>query len=90
MVNYHEFTSDDELHITSFKSTKIIEIASIIEKLFKKTGYNIQIQQGKEKDPVQRLVKNKPNKYITKWWKPKTTIEDGVEKVFNYMKSTIN
>ena len=90
MVNYHEFNSDDELHITSFKSTKIIEIASIVEKLFKKTGYNIQIHQGKEKDPVQRLVKNKPNKYITKWWKPKTTIEDGIEKIFNYMKSTIS
>ena len=89
MLNYQEFTSEDELHITSFKPTKILEIASIIEKLFKKTGYNIKIHQGKEKDPVQRLVKNKPNKYITKWWEPKTPIEDGIEKVFDYMKSTI-
>ena len=89
MLNYHEFTSKDELHITSFKSTKIIEIASIIEKLFKKSGYDIQIHQGKEKDPVQRLVKNKPNKYITKWWEPKTKIEDGISKVFEYMKNTI-
>lgn len=89
MLNYQEFTSEDELHITSFKPTKILEIASIIEKLFKKNGYNIQIHRGKEKDPVQRLVKNKPNKYITKWWEPKTPIEDGIEKVFDYMKSTI-
>ena len=89
MLNYHEFTSEDELHITSFKSTKIIEIASIIEKLFKKSGYDIQIHQGKEKDPVQRLVKNKPNKYITKRWEPKTKIEDGIGQVFEYMKNTI-
>ena len=89
MLNYHEFTSEDELHITSFKSTKIIEIASIIEKLFKKSGYDIQIHQGKDKDPVQRLVKNKPNKYITKWWEPKTKIEDGISQVFDYMKNTI-
>ena len=89
MLNYHEFNSEDELHITSFKSTKIIEIASIIEKLFKQSGYNVQIHQGKEKDPVQRLVKNKPNKYITKWWKPKTTIEEGIGQVFEYMKNTI-
>ena len=88
MLNYHEFTSEDELHITSFKSTKIIEIASIIEKLFKKSGYDIQIHQGKEKDPVQRLVKNKPNKFITKWWEPKTKIEDGIGQVFEYMKNT--
>ena len=89
MLNYHEFTSEDELHITSFKSTKIIEIASIVEKLFKKSGYDIQIHQGKEKDPVQRLVKNKPNKFITKWWEPKTKIEDGIGQVFEYMKNTI-
>ncbi len=89
LLNYSAFNSEDELHITSFKSTKIIEIASIIEKLFKKAGYDVQINQGKEKDPVQRLIKNKPNKYITKWWEPKTSIEDGIEKVFEYMKNTI-
>ena len=89
MLNYNEFKSEDELHITSFKSTKIIEIASIIEKLFKKSGYIVKIHQGHEKDPVQRLVKNKPNKYITRWWKPKTSIEDGIKKIFDYMKNTI-
>ena len=89
MINYKEFNSEDELHITSFKSTSIIEIASIIEEYFKKIGYGVKIHQGSEKDPVQRLVKNKPNKYITKWWQPKTSIEDGIKKVFDYMKNKI-
>ena len=87
MVFYQEFNSDDDLHITSFKSTKILEIASIVENFLMKLVNHIQIHQGEAQDQVQRLVKNKPNKYITKWWKPKTTIEDGIGYVFDYMKN---
>ena len=29
---------------------------------------------------------NEPDKYITKWWEPQTTIEKGIENVFNDMK----
>ena len=85
IINYKEFNSNDELHITSFKSTSIIKVASIIEKLFTKYGYEVKISKGKEKDLVQRSHKNKPSKFITKWWEPKTSIEDGIEKVFKFM-----
>ena len=85
-LNYKNLKSKDELHITSFKSIKILEIATIIEKLFEKSGYKVFIKPGIDKDPVQRLQKNKPNQFITKLWKPKTSIDDGIEKIFEYMK----
>lgn len=86
LIHYEQFTPNDKIHITSFQSTKIIEVASIIEKLFKKSGYEVNIKQGIHKDQVQRSKKNLPDNHIKNWWIPKTTIEDGIEKVFDYMK----
>ena len=87
MINYEEFNSNDHLHITSFKSTTILEIASIIESLFKKEGLSVKIKPGVEQDQVQRSTKNRPNQYITKWWRPRTSIREGIGYVFDYMKS---
>ena len=37
--------------------------------------------------PIQQMDKrNKPDTYLTKWWIPKTTIDQGIAKVFNEMK----
>ena len=43
MLNYKDFTPDDELHITSFQSTKIIDLAHIIQNQFEKVGKKVQI-----------------------------------------------
>ncbi len=90
MINYKDFNSDDELHITSFKSNKIIDIAYIIQKEFKKNGKEIKIIRGKEKDTVQMNMKNKANDFITKWWSPKTSIELGIAKIFAQMHTEHN
>ena len=86
LIHYEDFNPNDNLHITSFKSSSIVEIASIIQDLFKKSGYEINIMKGDQKDQVQRSQKNNPDKYIKKWWHPKTSINQGIEKVFEYMK----
>ena len=39
-----------------------------------------------EKDSVQLDKRNVPDTYLTKWWTPKTTIEQGIAKVFGAMK----
>jgi nucleoside-diphosphate-sugar epimerase len=88
MENYTDFTPEDNLHITSFHSTKIIDIASIIVGQFNLIGkYDIKLQPSLEKDSVQMDKRNKPNTYLTKWWIPKTTIEQGIAKVFEDMKN---
>ena len=87
MDNYTDFTSEDNLHITSFRSTKIIDIASIINGQFNLIGkYDVKLQPSKDKDCVQMDKRNKPDTYLSKWWMPKTTIERGIAKVFNEMK----
>jgi len=87
MENYNDFTSEDNLHITSFRLTKIIDIAGIISGQFNLIGKEIKVQPSEEKDSVQMDKRNLPDTYLTKWWMPKTTIEQGIAKVFEAMKN---
>ena len=88
MQNYDDFTPEDNLHITSFYPTKIKDIASIIMGQFNLIGkYDVKLQPSDKKDAVQMNKKNKPDTYITKWWIPKTTIENGITKVFEVIKN---
>ena len=87
MENYTDFTSEDNLHITSFKYTKIKDIASIIAGQFNLIGkYNIKVQPSEEKDSVQLDKRNSADTFIMKWWMPKTSIEEGISKIFNEIK----
>jgi nucleoside-diphosphate-sugar epimerase len=86
MENYDDFTPEDNLHITSFHSTKIIDVASMIIGQFNLIGrYDVKLQPSDQKDTVQMDKKNKPDTYLTKWWIPKTKIEHGISKVFSSM-----
>jgi nucleoside-diphosphate-sugar epimerase len=88
MENYNDFTSEDNLHITSFHSTKVIDVASMICGQFNLIGmHNVKVQPSTETDSVQLDKRNKPDTYLTKWWTPKTTIEQGISKVFGDMKN---
>ena len=86
MLEYSEFTSDSELHITSFRSTTILEIAKIIQGIFKANGKTVAIEKAQTKDEVQKDARNEANPFIRKWWKAKTSIEDGIEKIYEAMK----
>ena len=86
MLEYSEFTSDSELHITSFRSTTILEIAKIIQGIFKANGKIVAVEKAQTKDEVQKDARNEANPFIRKWWKAKTSIEDGIEKIFEEMK----
>jgi nucleoside-diphosphate-sugar epimerase len=88
MEKYTEFTSEDELHITSFHSNKIKDVASMIVGQFNLIGmYDVKVVPSTEKDTVQMDKRNQADTYITKWWVPKTTIEQGIAKVFEAMKN---
>ena len=88
MNNYEDFTSDDELHITSNESTSIVDIAIIIGKIIhEKLGKYVIINPSTKTDEVQKNKRNEPDLYITKWWKPKTSLYDGISKVFESMRS---
>ena len=83
---YDQFSSTDELHITTGVSTSILEIARNIQSLFKEIGKEVDVSPSPSKDEVQKDARNVPDPYIRKWWEPKTSIIDGIKKVFTEMK----
>ena len=87
MEQYSDFTSDDELHITSGVSTSILGIARTIQSLFKEIGKEVGIAPSSSKDEVQKDARNESNPHIKQWWRPKTTITDGIKNVFEEMKN---
>ena len=91
MNNHTKFKlQNKELHLTTGKETKIIEIAKIIQRIAKKNDFNINIFKGKKKDTVQRNRKNKYNQYLSKFWEPKVNIEVGIREIYKYYKYNLN
>ena len=86
MREYSYFTSDSDIHITSFTNTTILEIGKIIQGLFRSIDKKVTLNPAQAKDEVQKDARNEANPYIRKWWKAKTSIEDGIEKVFEEMR----
>ena len=88
MENYTDFKPEDPLHITSFRSSSIKEVAEIIMGQFNLIGkYGVKIKPGLAKDSVQMDKRNEADTYITGWWMPKTPLDQGIAKVFEAMKN---
>ena len=87
MGNYDRLTSDDELHITTGNSTTILEIAQNIQKLFSNIGKEVIIKPAESKDEVQKDARNISDPYIRQFWTPKTSVKEGLKKVFEDMKN---
>ena len=87
MEEYTSFTSDDELHITSGVSTSILEIARNIQSLFKEIGREVTVVPNESRDEVQKDARNVSDPYIKRWWRPQTSIQEGIKKVFEEMKN---
>jgi nucleoside-diphosphate-sugar epimerase len=86
MESYTDFKPEDHLHITSFRSESIRNVADIIQGQFGLIGKEVRIKPGLAKDSVQMDKRNEADNYITGWWLPKTNLQDGIAKVFNDMK----
>jgi nucleoside-diphosphate-sugar epimerase len=86
MENYDQLDPEDNLHITSFEATSILNIGHIIQGLFAEVGRSVTVTPAESKDEVQKDKRNEADRFITKFWNPKTTIQDGIRNVFNDMK----
>ena len=86
MDEYDNLSCDDELHITTGVYTTVLEIASEIKSLFSSIGKEITVTPAQSKDEVQKDARNEPDPYIKKFWKPKTSVPDGLQKVFEEMR----
>ena len=85
MKNFNFFLKKNkELHLTTSKRTKIIDIAKIIKKILAKRNVNIKIKRAIKIDELQNNINNASNKFFLKYWKPKYSIEKGIEKIVDY------
>ena len=72
------------IDLTTGKYTSIKEIAKIIKKILKNKNINIKIYASKIKDTVQKDKRNNPNMFLKKYWKPKYSLDSGINKIINY------
>ena len=72
---YSDLRSEEDIHITSFKWTKVIEIAEIISKILP-----CKIGRGGLGDTTQDR-QNQPSENILKYWKPAITLEQGIREL---------
>ena len=70
--------------LTTGKYTSIIKIGKIIQKLLRKRHIKISIEPSQNKDLVQLDKRNKPDMFLKKYWKPKFSLEDGIEEIIKY------
>jgi|TARA_B100000900_G_scaffold415586_1_gene446078 nucleoside-diphosphate-sugar epimerase len=76
--NYDKINKNKNYSITSFEWTKIYEIANILDVLS-----SCKVFPGDKKDQTQLNAMNKPNDNIKKYWQPKTSLEEGIMKLYN-------
>jgi nucleoside-diphosphate-sugar epimerase len=84
MKKYNILKNKNIVDLSYGKYTKIINVAEIIKNLFKKKGIDIKVVRSKKNDQLQKNKKNTPNTYLKKYWKPKFSLEQGIEEVFNF------
>ncbi len=52
-------------------------------------GVDIRIHPAKKRDELQNNVSNLSNNLFLKYWKPKYEIEQGIEKIINFLPKII-
>jgi nucleoside-diphosphate-sugar epimerase len=76
--NYKNIDRDKPLHITSFEWNTILEIANVINDI-----HSCEIIPNNKIDMVQLDKRNEPDPYILNFWKPKTSLKEGIKKIYN-------
>ena len=74
---------DKQLHITNFTWHSVLDVARMIAGHFPGSKVIPSIQ----KDTVQQNKKNEPDTYILEYWKPRTSLEDGIAHIVKEMQA---
>jgi nucleoside-diphosphate-sugar epimerase len=86
MKKFNLFKNYQSIDLNYGKFSKIISIAKIIQNLFEEKKRNVIFLPSKDKDSLQLNKKNRSryNKLLFKYWRPKFSLKEGIEEVFNY------
>jgi nucleoside-diphosphate-sugar epimerase len=75
---YKTLPKDKEYHITSFEWSTIKEIADFLDVISSCT-----VIPANRKDETQKNAMNEPDPFILNYWQPKTSLKDGIMKLYN-------
>lgn len=78
MNNYAYLDKSQNYHITTFHWVTIREIAEIVSRIS-----GCKVVPGARKDATQANAMNNADPYILNWWRPVTSLEEGILKVYN-------
>jgi nucleoside-diphosphate-sugar epimerase len=84
MKKYRDFMFKKHIDLNTGKSTKIRKVANIISELFLREGKIVKFIPAENKDGVQMNKKNKADRFLFKYWKPKFSLKQGITQVFNH------
>jgi nucleoside-diphosphate-sugar epimerase len=74
---YYELDRNKNYHVTNFDWIKVIDIAKIIQNIS-----GCKITPSIRQDQTQKNAMNNADNYILNIWKPKTTLEEGINKLY--------
>jgi nucleoside-diphosphate-sugar epimerase len=77
---YSAIPHDAKLHITSFEWIRIIDVANLVGELMK-----VPVIPGQSADTVQKDLRNEPDRYLLQYWRPTTSLRDGISQVIRAM-----
>jgi len=81
---YDSIDRSEDFHVSSFEWVKILDIAKIVQ-----SNIPCDVVPSVEVDCVQRNARNDPNTNILNYWKPKTSISDGIKFMCHYYRSIL-
>lgn len=75
---YDTLDKTKNYHITNFEWVTILEVANILKDI---SGCDVNI--GTKQDQTQMNAMNPADPYILNFWKPKTSLRDGIQQIYN-------
>ena len=75
---YDTLDKSKNYHITNFEWSTVSDIADIIKNIS-----GCAVVKSSMKDNTQMNAMNAPDPYILNFWKPKTTLKEGITKIYN-------
>lgn len=84
MKKYNDLKRQQIIDLNYGVYTKIINVAKIVKNIFKEQSVDIKIIKGRQIDEVQKNKINKSNNLLIKYWKPRISLKNGIQKIFNY------
>ena len=75
---YNTLPKNEEYHISNFEWNTIREVADFLDIVS-----SCEVIPADRKDETQKNAMNEPDPFILKYWKPKTSLKDGIMKLYN-------